>query len=111
MLARSQDQKQLQEFTAEQLLAEEFVDESHIEAFVHALKLDESYFDHQGDASSPQIPGTPVSGHTRIRKVSALSDFAPVNLKVKRRSRKKKHDKRNDYLFLLLRWPLLVCLA
>lgn len=57
---------------------------SHIEAFVHALKLDESYFDHQGDAASPQIPGTPVSGHTRIRKVSALSDFAPVNLKVKR---------------------------
>lgn len=56
----------------------------HMEAFSHALQLDESYFDHQGDAASPQIPGTPVSSSSRIRKVSALSDFAPVNLKVKR---------------------------
>lgn len=99
-------------------------------AFAHALQLDESYFDQHGDASSPQIPGTPVQGHTnhtRIRKISALSDFAPINLKIKRfvntqasglfsalthdtsRGRKKKHqDRRSDYLFLLLRWPLLV---
>ena len=26
-----------------------------------------------------------------------------------RRRNKTKHDKRNDYLFILLRWPLLVC--
>ncbi|KJA30238.1 hypothetical protein HYPSUDRAFT_32378 [Hypholoma sublateritium FD-334 SS-4] len=93
------------------LLSENFVDESHMRAFAHALQLDESYFDQHGDASSPQIPGTPVqshASHTRIRKVSALSDFAPINLKIKRRGRKKKHhDKRSDYLFLLLRWPLL----
>ncbi|KAF9567310.1 patatin-domain-containing protein [Agrocybe pediades] len=95
--------------TIETLLAEEFVDESHMEAFAHALHLDESYFDHQGEASSPQVPGTPVQSTPRIRKVSALSDFAPVNMKVKRRSRKKsKNDKRSDYLFLLLRWPLLL---
>jgi hypothetical protein len=85
------------------LLAEDFVDtsyvddhaacshpfegangRSHIEAFAHALKLDEAYFDHHGDTSSPQIPGTPVSSFPRILKVSALSDFAPINLKVKR---------------------------
>ncbi|KAF8974528.1 acyl transferase/acyl hydrolase/lysophospholipase [Flammula alnicola] len=93
------------------LLDEDYVNESHIEAFAHALQLDESYFDNHGDTSSPQIPGTPVyshPSHSRIRKVSALSDFAPVNLKVKRRSRKKKQpDKRSDYLFLILRWPLL----
>lgn len=104
----------------------------HMEAFCHALQLDESYFDHQGDAASPQIPGTPVSSSSRIRKVSALSDFAPVNLKVKRyvysraslsyrtfmplfvsvyrRKKRSREDKRSDYLFLLLRWPLLVCL-
>ena len=29
---------------------------------------------------SPAVPHTPM----RVRKVSALSDFAPVNLKVKR---------------------------
>ena len=58
---------------------------SHIKAFAHALNLDEAYFDHHGNASSsPQIPGTPVSNFPRIRTVSALSDFAPINLKVKR---------------------------
>lgn len=38
-------------------------------------------------ASSPSIPGSPVvpsTGTARIRKVSAMSDFAPVNIKVKR---------------------------
>jgi hypothetical protein len=39
-------------------------------------------------ASSPSVPGSPVvpqqSGTARIRKVSAMSDFAPVNIRVKR---------------------------
>lgn len=56
---------------------------SHIEAFAHALKY-EAFFDHHDDTSSPQIPGSPVSSFPRVRKVSALSDFAPINLKVKR---------------------------
>ena len=59
---------------------------SHMEAFAHALQLDETYFDLHGDTSSPQIPGSPIGSayHPRIQKVSALSDFAPINLKVKR---------------------------
>jgi len=98
----------IEEPTMEALLTEDFVDESHIEAFAHALRLDESYFDHHGYASSPQIPSTPNPNHApRIRKVSALSDFAPVNLKIKKRTKKSRHDKRSDYLFVLLRWPLL----
>ncbi|KDR83709.1 hypothetical protein GALMADRAFT_664741 [Galerina marginata CBS 339.88] len=105
MPARSNGRPQA--FNLKTLLAQDFVDESHIAAFSHALKLDESYFGHQGDASSPPVPGTPVSTLPRIRKVSALSDFAPVNLKVKRRRKKERQDKRSDYLFLLLRWPLL----
>lgn len=52
---------------------------SHIDAFKAALQLDEH--DHFGAASNP---GTPVPQSPRIRKVSALSDFAPINLKVKR---------------------------
>ncbi|KAF9057597.1 acyl transferase/acyl hydrolase/lysophospholipase [Panaeolus papilionaceus] len=92
--------------TLQELLEADYVDESHIEAFAHALELDESYFDHHIDPSSPIIPGTPNS-YTRIRKISALSDFAPINLRVKRRKKRTKQDKRNDYLFLLLRWPLL----
>jgi hypothetical protein len=39
-------------------------------------------------ASSPSMPGSPIvsqpAGTARIRKVSAMSDFAPVNIKVKR---------------------------
>jgi hypothetical protein len=101
---------------------------SHIQAFSDALGADELLNDHQEYASSPNIPGTPVSPAPRVRKVSALSDFAPVNLRVKRsvcptqhgrradpshfssrrRRKDKPHDKRNDWLFLLLRWPILV---
>lgn len=56
----------------------------HIQAFSDALGADELLNDHQGYGSSPNIPGTPVSPAHRVRKVSALSDFAPVNLRVKR---------------------------
>jgi hypothetical protein len=39
-------------------------------------------------ASSPSIPGSPITpqppGTARIRKVSAMSDFAPINIKIKR---------------------------
>ncbi len=56
----------------------------HIEAFSHALQMDENYFDHNTEVSSPGSPGTPTPASSRIRKVTALSDFAPVNLKVER---------------------------
>lgn len=101
---------------------------SDIESFAHALRFDEAFFENNGGyASSPHLPGTPGSSYnTKIRKVSALSDFAPVNVKVNRRGltaisqkrrinlsffrrkRRLKGDKRTDYLFILLRWPLLV---
>jgi len=36
-------------------------------------------------ATSPHtVPSSPVPQSPRVRKVSALSDFAPINLKVKR---------------------------
>lgn len=57
---------------------------SHIDAFTAALQLDEH--DHLGMASPGAYPGTPIPQSPRIRKVSALSDFAPINLKVKRYS-------------------------
>lgn len=56
---------------------------SHFDAFTAALQLDEH--DHLGAASpTSACPGTPIPQSPRIRKVSALSDFAPVNLKVKK---------------------------
>ncbi|KAL4075834.1 patatin-domain-containing protein [Scleroderma citrinum] len=88
----------------------DYVDESHIDAFVAALHADElSGVDNLGAASPSTRPSTPVPHSPRIQKVSALSDFAPVNLKVKRRRKKEKQtDRRQDWLFLLLRWPLLL---
>lgn len=107
---------------------------SHIEAFAHALTaeyfVDNDYLDsprrspstlsiasgQHYQANSPiqdsrflqaQANG---SRTPRIRKVSALSDFAPVNLRVrKRRKGPKHHERRQEWLFVLVRWPLLVC--
>jgi hypothetical protein len=99
----------------------------HIEAFSRALQLDDQYFEHPPDSSSPTTPSSPVAGPSRIRKVAASSDFAPINLKVSRsvlvlpaqvaelllisgatrRTKRYKH-KKHDWWFLLLRWPLLV---
>ena len=58
-----------------------------MKAFEEALMADDrSIVDYL--ASSPSMPGSPIApqppGTARIRKVSAMSDFAPVNIKVKR---------------------------
>lgn len=56
--------------------------------FEEALKADDATY--VGDTEAPNSPIvgpqhlTPPLLGQRIRKVSALSDFAPVNLKVKR---------------------------
>lgn len=94
----------------------------HIDAFANALSQD--YFvDHDYYPDSPQSPssfslrsGASIRSGAkspRIRKVSALSDFAPVNLRVKKRRAHAHaphvHPKRQEWLFVLVRWPLLVC--
>lgn len=57
---------------------------SHFQAFAEALQYDESVHEQQGDATVPGSPIIPISTTPRIRKVAALSDFAPVNLRVRR---------------------------
>ncbi|KAF7301676.1 Patatin-like phospholipase domain-containing protein [Mycena indigotica] len=81
-------------------LEEDFVDETHIHAFKEALE-----YDGEDHINSP-ILLDPEAG--RVRKISALSDFAPVNLRVKRRKRKE-HRKaaKHDWSFIIFRWPLL----
>ncbi|KAJ6539378.1 patatin-like phospholipase domain-containing protein [Mycena capillaripes] len=101
--------------SSDALLTADYINESHIRAFVEALDSDADLPDHDAgklpDASAP--PSPVVSTSSRVRKVSALSDFAPVNLKVKRRKRKDKihqsHRKspKHDWTFVLFRWPLL----
>ena len=59
-----------------------------MKAFADALNSDDNALipDQPPSPYLSSRPGTPVHhrGSTRIRKVSALSDFAPVNVKVKR---------------------------
>ncbi|KAF7332233.1 Patatin-like phospholipase domain-containing protein [Mycena kentingensis (nom. inval.)] len=88
------------------LLEEDFVNEAHIRAFAEALASDGLEELRAGDVD-PQSPSTPPAS-ARVRKVSALSDFAPVNIRVKRRKRgDKKKGPRHDWTFILFRWPLL----
>jgi hypothetical protein len=55
----------------------------HIEAFTAALQADDEGSDAETSGpTSPIIPPTPKPG--RVRKISALSDFAPIQTKVKR---------------------------
>ncbi|KAJ7771403.1 patatin-domain-containing protein [Mycena maculata] len=100
--------------SAEALLAADYVNESHIRAFAEALDSDADRDNFRPpDASNASGPPSPVvQPSSRVRKVSALSDFAPVNLKVKRRKRNKSYESRgkgprHDWTFVLFRWPLL----
>lgn len=89
-----------------------------MEAFSQALAAEDSLETESIDApDSPLVsPGSRSLSRTasirqigRIRKVSAVSDFAPVHVKVKKRRKgQNAHVKRQEWLFLLVRWPLLV---
>ncbi|KAI0677542.1 patatin-domain-containing protein [Trametes maxima] len=91
----------------------DYVDERHMQQFAEALRADDTVLlsDFTEVPNSPvvgpQYLGNPPNGQ-RVRKVSALSDFAPVNLRVKRRKRPPRPEhKGREWLYLLLRWPLL----
>jgi hypothetical protein len=72
----------------------------HINAFQDALNTTDIT---QAASDHTSVPPT------RVRKVSALSDFAPISLRVRKRKKRERYtDKHRDWLFLLLRWPLLV---
>ncbi|EJF61243.1 patatin-domain-containing protein [Dichomitus squalens LYAD-421 SS1] len=94
------------------LLEEDFVDERHMQQFEEALKVDDTAM----LSDFTEVPNSPVISPQqlslphgqRVRKVSALSDFAPVNLKVRRRKRPPKTPHMgNEWLYHILRWPLL----
>lgn len=58
----------------------------HMQAFTDALKAEElPNLSDLPEGSSPASPtSTLAPPGQRVRKISALSDFAPVNLKVKK---------------------------
>ncbi|KAI0719545.1 patatin-domain-containing protein [Cerioporus squamosus] len=92
----------------------DYVDERHLQQFEEALKSDDNAM--LSDFNT-EVPNSPVVGPQqlavppygqRVRKVSALSDFAPVNVRVKRRKRPPRPaHKGREWLYLILRWPLL----
>ncbi|KAF7355343.1 Patatin-like phospholipase domain-containing protein [Mycena sanguinolenta] len=123
--------------SSEALFTADYVNESHIHAFAEALAADADFQDRDAskpvDPSAPPSPVVSTTSSMRIRKVSALSDFAPVNLKVKKYAcpilpfiRRRpicadgnEKDKsypgprktaRHDWTFVLFRWPLLACI-
>jgi len=56
---------------------------SHINAFAFALAAEDDNSDAEGSGlQSPVV--SPMSPRTRVRKISALSDFAPIAQKVTR---------------------------
>ena len=99
--------------------------QSHIAAFEAALKSDDDGI-LEGPDTSPRdnlsressfygdYPGSSNlnSPHAtmRVRKISALSDFAPINTRVssKKRRRTEREGKHSEIGFLIFRWPLLV---
>ncbi|KAF9515224.1 hypothetical protein BS47DRAFT_1316199 [Hydnum rufescens UP504] len=104
----------------EELFAQQFCDESHIQAFARALSAPDE---------DPNMPPSPeisratlgprtsshqhlsrLPQHDRVRKVSALSDFAPIHQRVTRRHESRKSRFTQEPLYQLFRWPLLILL-
>ncbi|KAI0638196.1 patatin-domain-containing protein [Trametes polyzona] len=92
----------------------DYVDEKHMQQFAEALRSDDSALlsDFNTEVTDSPVVGPQhlgsLSNAQRVRKVSALSDFAPVNLKVKKRRRTPQPaHKGREWLYLILRWPLL----
>jgi hypothetical protein len=59
---------------------------SHIQAFEDALRND--VYINDNDETQSQPPNSPLLSaihSTRVRKISALSDFAPINQRVSKR--------------------------
>ncbi|KAG8936741.1 hypothetical protein FRC02_012023 [Tulasnella sp. 418] len=82
----------------------DWVNEAHIQAFEKALECDE---DDQSEAASPVNTLKPLHERERTRKISAVSDFAPINTRVKRRKRNAKLSGKQGFLYHIVRWPLL----
>ncbi|KAJ7228603.1 acyl transferase/acyl hydrolase/lysophospholipase [Mycena pura] len=98
----------------EDLLDADYVNELCVTCLAmrrHSLTIaSDADFHSAGKPADPtDAPSQATSTSTHVRKVSASSDFAPVNLKIKRRKRKDKLSKypRDDWTFIVLRWPLL----
>ncbi|KAF8529014.1 patatin-domain-containing protein [Hysterangium stoloniferum] len=81
-----------------------YANEEHLQAFNAALSGEDPEMDVESSPASPNI------FRARVHKVAALSDFAPINVTIPRRRRAKIPKKRQDRMFHIIRWPLLISL-
>lgn len=99
---------------AQALNAEYFVDnEYHDSPPSHSPKARSINISQNHSPRTLRAPSGPNGNGSlakRIRRISALSDFAPVNLRVRKRKKgaTKSHERKQEWMFVLVRWPLLV---
>lgn len=75
---------QTHEALLDEIFSKDFCNEEHMQAFERALAAEDdttTTAEWQGESPSA-VP--PHLHHDRVRKVSALSDFAPIHQRVKR---------------------------
>ncbi|KZW04014.1 patatin-domain-containing protein [Exidia glandulosa HHB12029] len=96
-----------------------YVNEDHILAFEQALQADDESLYDTGPELSPRDGLSRQSSYSgslsqhqhppvRVRKVSALSDFAPINTRVRRRRKGDRAGYRGrEWGYHIVRWPLL----
>ncbi|KAG9048285.1 hypothetical protein FS837_000348 [Tulasnella sp. UAMH 9824] len=87
----------------------DYVNEEHLQAFAAALAQDE-------EGPTSEVPNSPLvstrqthphHAAERTQKISAVSDFAPIHSRVKRKKRKGEVRGKQGVWYHILRWPLL----
>ncbi|KZT62955.1 patatin-domain-containing protein [Calocera cornea HHB12733] len=86
----------------------DFVNEEHMAAFARALSS-EDMIEPESPAASP-LDERRSPPPFRVRKVSAVSDFAPISTKVKRQKAPAAHGRAQELSYKIFRWPLLTIL-
>ncbi|EJU06193.1 patatin-domain-containing protein [Dacryopinax primogenitus] len=99
---------QLADSREDELWNADYVNEEHIMAFARALSA-EDILEPESPVVSP-LDSRRSPPEFRVRKVSAVSDFAPISTKVKRRKTPASHGRAQEWSYQIFRWPLLLIL-
>ncbi|KAF8307243.1 patatin-domain-containing protein [Clavulina sp. PMI_390] len=104
----------------EEMFAANYCNEAHIQAFARALSVAEDDVPSSPVVARSRSSSTlnPVPKHVlqaRTRKISAVSDFAPIHTKVKRSLRRTGGKRprpsiKSEPLYMIFRWPILLLL-
>ncbi|CED83697.1 patatin-domain-containing protein [Phaffia rhodozyma] len=117
---------------SEELFTQQFVDESHIRAFAKALSApdlatesssvltdkepgedparsgnDLLDLDLAAKSGGGMLNGNGANGHEGVEKLKSVSDFAPINTRIRKRSKKKTSGAKAGFSYRVARYPLL----